>query len=59
MPPLREKSQMDKETALSIIARIHRIATIVEKDSNQVMNAQRAQEIQALTDLLYRKLAEE
>lgn len=50
---------MDKETALSVISRIHRIATIVEKDSNHVINAQRAQEIQALADLLYRKLTEE
>lgn len=50
---------MDKETALSILARIHRIATIVEKDSNQAINAQRAQEIQALADLLHRKLIEE
>lgn len=50
---------MDKETALSIIARIHRIATIVEKDTNQTMNALRAQEIQALADLLQRRLLED
>lgn len=50
---------MDKETVLGIIARIHRIATIVEKDTNQTMNALRAQELQALADLLHRKLSED
>jgi hypothetical protein len=49
---------MDKENTLVILARIHRIAsTIVEKDTNQVMNMQRAQEIQALADLLHRRLS--
>jgi hypothetical protein len=50
---------MDKETALAILARMHRIASIIEKDTNQVMNAQRAQELQALADLLHRKLSGE
>jgi hypothetical protein len=50
---------MDKENTLAILARIHRIASIVEKDTNQVMNMQRAQEIQALADLLHRKVSGE
>jgi hypothetical protein len=56
LPPYKEP-QMDKETALAILARMHRIASIIEKDTNQVMNAQRAQEIQALADLLHRRLS--
>jgi hypothetical protein len=58
LPPYKEP-QMDNENALAILARMHRIASIIEKDSNQVMNAQRAQELQALADLLYRKLSGE
>lgn len=43
---------MDDETIRAILARIHRVATILEGDAQQLASRNRAREIQALTERL-------